>query len=501
MVVRGGRRKGKEGEENKVVERNTKKRGKETGLTKQKKDESTTRTLSADPGPEYISSASIKSKYQVSYTTLRKWASDGRVACLKLPGGARRYEAAGVDRIMGLRQGNETAAGHRKRILYARVSSAKQKPDLERQKQFLRDEYPDDELVSDVGSGLNWQRPGFQRLLDLCIKGNVSEIVLSHKDRLCRFAYDLLEGLLQKFGVKLLVLHQSLQDGGDETRDRNWRKTSLPLLPTLPPKTTAAAQPVIGRKGRKRKQPPESQRKEKEKPRPRKLAKLTTKRPSKKKGTEQETAKTIKIKMVPTPDQKIAFNQWLGAARWTFNQCVATARKMMKRRGVSKVRQIRNLLKLSRLRALFKKREALNRPDRVWLTKVPEMVRDAAITDFTKAIDSNEAKEDLNGKYDIQFRAKKQLYQESFTVHNRALTWTPLRPRELKIFPSFLDEQTRVIRFTENLPSFVTETTCRLVKERGTGGLVHLRASPSSPSLSFLQAFGVPENRRKDAGC
>jgi len=142
----------------------------------------------------------------------------------------------------------------------------------------------------------------------------------------------------------------------------------------------------------------------------------------------------------------------------------------MRRRGVKKVRQVKKWLKLSRLRALFKKREALvNHPQRAWLAQVPEMVRDAAITDFTKAVDSNEAKEDLDGAYDIRFRSKKHLYQESFPIHNRALTWNASSPRQLIIFPSFLGKSQSVLRFAEDLPTFVTETTCRLIRERGTG--------------------------------
>jgi len=173
-------------------------------------------SLASTSASKYISSADIKSLYSVSYTTLRKWAEDGKVEHVRLPGGSRLYEAAGVDRLMGLRKNEDTV---RKRFLYTRVSSAKQKPDLERQNQDLKLKYPKDELVSDVGSGINWSRPGFQRLLDLAVRGKVSEIVVSHKDRLCRFAYDLVEGLVQKFGVRIVVLDKGVQ-GGDPTEGR-----------------------------------------------------------------------------------------------------------------------------------------------------------------------------------------------------------------------------------------------------------------------------------------
>jgi putative resolvase len=83
-------------------------------------------------------------------------------------------------------------------ICYCRVSSAKQKEDLIRQVNYMKERYPDYELIKDIGSGLNFKRKGLLKLIDYILEGKINEIVIIHKDRLCRFGYDLIEYLLQK---------------------------------------------------------------------------------------------------------------------------------------------------------------------------------------------------------------------------------------------------------------------------------------------------------------
>jgi len=80
---------------------------------------------------------------------------------------------------------------------------------LQRQIQDLQNEYPDHELVQDVGSGLNFRRKGLQTLLERVIKGLVSEIVVTYTDRLCRYGLELQEFLFEKFGTKLVVHGQT----------------------------------------------------------------------------------------------------------------------------------------------------------------------------------------------------------------------------------------------------------------------------------------------------
>ncbi len=76
---------------------------------------------------------------------------------------------------------------------------------MQRQIEILQKEYPNRVIVSDIGSGINFQRAGLQKLLQLSNFGMVKEIVLTDKDRLCRFAFDLIEYIFRLNKTRLLV--------------------------------------------------------------------------------------------------------------------------------------------------------------------------------------------------------------------------------------------------------------------------------------------------------
>ena len=74
-----------------------------------------------------------------------------------------------------------------KRVVFIRVSSPKQRDDLERQRQYMVARFPDYEVVEDIGSGINWKRRGLLSLLDRSLQGGLAEVVVASRDRLCRF--------------------------------------------------------------------------------------------------------------------------------------------------------------------------------------------------------------------------------------------------------------------------------------------------------------------------
>lgn len=166
----------------------------------------------------FLAPKEIKDKYHVSNTTLQRWEKQGKIVCRKTPGGIRRYRAEDISKIFG--EPAEDAliqAKNRQDICYARVSSDHQRGDLERQAEYLKGKYPTALFIKDVGSGLNWNRPGFKRLLELVHQRKVSTLVVAHRDRLCRFAFELVEWFLEKAGVKLVVLSQG--EGGHLPQD------------------------------------------------------------------------------------------------------------------------------------------------------------------------------------------------------------------------------------------------------------------------------------------
>src|SRR5260363_198734 len=167
----------------------------------------------------FLTATQASSTLGVSSCTLRRWHRKGKIAAFHSPGGVRLYD---VSNIVGstttttTTTSSSSSSSSPKSYVYARVSSSKQKADLERQQEFLLTKCPQHELVSDIGSGINFKRPGLRTILEQASRRMVAEVVVAHRDRLCRFAYDLIEYILKLNGAKLVVLSQD-GSSNDET--------------------------------------------------------------------------------------------------------------------------------------------------------------------------------------------------------------------------------------------------------------------------------------------
>lgn len=133
--------------------------------------------------------------------TLRRWADEGKIRYVRQKSGNRMYD---IDGFLGASNPSDKS-----KIIYARVSSRNQRDDLSNQIKYLRERYPNHELVEDIGSGLNFKRKGFLGILDRISQGTVGEVVVTHKDRLCRFGFTLLEHIAKRNDCKLLVLENT----------------------------------------------------------------------------------------------------------------------------------------------------------------------------------------------------------------------------------------------------------------------------------------------------
>ena len=167
----------------------------------------------------YINPAQIKKQFSITSNTLRTWTNQGKIRCIRPNGTRRLYNANDVKTFFGVVEPINTTT-----VCYARVSSQHQKQDLERQVKFLQSQYPNARIFKDVGSGLNWKRPGFTAVLEAVHKGDVGTVVVTYKDRLCRFGNELVEWIFKKANVKLVVLSKS-----DEEDDPS-REVSEDLL-------------------------------------------------------------------------------------------------------------------------------------------------------------------------------------------------------------------------------------------------------------------------------
>ncbi len=137
----------------------------------------------------------------VHVSSLRRWESEGKLKAIRTPGGQRRYSLKEVEKAAGQSRPVVT-------VCYARVSTHSQCDDLERQVEFLRSRFPDAELLSDVGSGLNFRRRKFLAILDRVLSGNVQRLVVAHPDRLARFGFELVKWLCERTDCELVVLNE-----------------------------------------------------------------------------------------------------------------------------------------------------------------------------------------------------------------------------------------------------------------------------------------------------
>lgn len=136
--------------------------------------------------------------FGVTTQTLKEWEKEGKIRAVRTEGGHRRY----IHAVPLPSNTNPT----KRRFIYARVSSSKQKDDLQRQVDVLQKAYPTFEVIQDVGSGINFKRRGLITLLDNVLGGNVSQVVVAHRDRLTRFGFDMFQFLFDRFGVSLEVM-------------------------------------------------------------------------------------------------------------------------------------------------------------------------------------------------------------------------------------------------------------------------------------------------------
>jgi excisionase family DNA binding protein len=162
----------------------------------------------------------------VSITTLRRWEAEGRLAAEHTAGGHRRYDLAKLRPEM-FRAAEKVS---RRTIAYARVSSHDQKDDLERQKQVLELYCAQQgwtfDLVSDLGSGMNYHKKGLRRVLDAVIDGGVGRLVITHKDRLLRFGAELVFALCEAKEVEVVILNK----GEDTTFEQDLAKDVLGII-------------------------------------------------------------------------------------------------------------------------------------------------------------------------------------------------------------------------------------------------------------------------------
>ena len=149
----------------------------------------------------------------VSTKTLQRWDNAGKIKMVRTPTDRRRVPESEVKRFLGEKELISTKQ-ESVLVIYGRVSSHEQKAkgDLDRQVESVRKHFDlrlfdEVSIITDVSSGLNDNRKGLTKLMELARKQEVTDIAVSYKDRLTRFDYNYLKTYFESYGVKLHIVN------------------------------------------------------------------------------------------------------------------------------------------------------------------------------------------------------------------------------------------------------------------------------------------------------
>lgn len=141
-----------------------------------------------------------------SVSTLQRWDRDGTLPARRTSTNRRYYTHEDYLSVLGRPQ------EERRVVAYARVSSPAQKPDLADQREALErfcvaSGKAVGEWVEDVGSGLDYKRRGFLAIMEAVERGELSQLVIAHKDRLVRFGFEFFERFCKSHGCEVVVMN------------------------------------------------------------------------------------------------------------------------------------------------------------------------------------------------------------------------------------------------------------------------------------------------------
>ena len=144
----------------------------------------------------------------VSVKTLQRWDREGILEANRTPTDRRYYTYDQYLQFKGIKNQNDI----RQVVIYARVSTKNQKDDLQNQVSFLRQFCNArgiivDQCIEDYGSGLNYNRKKWNKLLDEVMEQKIKTIIITQKDRFIRFGYDWFEKFCMKFHTTIVIVN------------------------------------------------------------------------------------------------------------------------------------------------------------------------------------------------------------------------------------------------------------------------------------------------------
>ena len=152
----------------------------------------------------------------ISKSTLRRYDKENKFKpAYTSSGGHRRYTESQLFELIGKK--NNT---NKINVGYVRVSSKKQIDDLERQytlmESYLISKGKPFDIIKSVGSGINYNNPSLNEVVDMVISGRVNKVFIMNKGRLVQFGFELLQSIFKRYGVEIEIINQQNSTIEDE---------------------------------------------------------------------------------------------------------------------------------------------------------------------------------------------------------------------------------------------------------------------------------------------
>lgn len=177
---------------------------------------------------KFLKIGDASKKLGISIQTLRKWIDEDKIPHRTTPGGHRMVDIESY--LEGKTKINIISPNKkREKVFYCRVSSNKQKDDLERQIELARKIYPEHKIIKDIGSGINWKRRGLVSLLERVSRGEIEEIIVFHRDILARFGFELIETIC-KFQSTNIMVHGKTEKSEYQSSEKELSEDLMAII-------------------------------------------------------------------------------------------------------------------------------------------------------------------------------------------------------------------------------------------------------------------------------
>jgi excisionase family DNA binding protein len=177
---------------------------------------------------EFVGGKEASKILGIHQRTLYQWDKKGEIETIRTAGNKRLYnvkkylENHTVNTNLCDNLDDLDTNENKLNICYVRVSSQHQKDDLERQKLLMKSQYPNHIIIEDIGSGLNLNKRGINKIIHLGIKGKINELVVAYKDRLTRFGFELIEDIIKTYSngtIKILNNKEEISQEEELVKD------------------------------------------------------------------------------------------------------------------------------------------------------------------------------------------------------------------------------------------------------------------------------------------